>query len=221
MLPGSALFGLAFGALVPQLGLAWWVGPLASSTMFAGAAQIAIIEQLRVHSPAIIAVATALVINARFALYSTALAPLYAPFPRRWRFGLAFIMTDQAAVTALAHARAWADPVRRRWFVLGVSLPLVLLWVAGTFAGVLLGPVLPDAWQIGFIVPLMFIATMVPHLRSRPALVAVAVAVAGVVLLRELPYGLNVLVGALAGIGVGSLLPPPAVPASPEDVQAA
>lgn len=208
--PGAVIFGMAFGALVREMGLDAWIAPFASSTVVAGASQFAILEAVRVDAPGVVAVLTALVINTRLALYSAALAPVFAAFPRRWQMGIAYLTTDQSAAVTLQHADRWPDPVRRRWFAVGIALPFVLVWIAGTIAGVVLGPVIPDSWQIGFIVPLMFIAVMVPGLRSWPALTAAAVAVAVVVGFREAPYGLNVLFGALAGIGVGSLIPPAA-----------
>ncbi|WP_062465203.1 AzlC family ABC transporter permease [Demequina soli] len=207
LMPGSALFGLAFGALVNVAGIGPLVGNFASVSVVAGASQIAIIESLRTGAPAAIAVLTALVINARFALYSAALAPVFAAFPMRWKLGLAHLTTDQAAVVALQHQDAWPDPVRRRWFVVGGALPFVVVWCIGGAAGIALGPVIPEAWQIGFIVPLMFLAVMVPGLRGAPALTAVGVSTIVVLASHGLPYGLNVLAGAIAGIVVGSLVP--------------
>lgn len=213
LMPGSVAFGLAFGALIRSAGIEDWVGNFASVSIVAGASQIAIVEQVRVGAPAIIAILTALVINARFALYSAALAPVFSAFPLRWRLGLAHLMTDQSAAVSVLNAHEWPDPVRRRWFILGVSLPFVAVWVMGTSAGVALGPVIPEAWQISFIVPLMFIAVMVPSLRTWPALTAAVVAVAVVVIAKDLPYGLNVLIGALAGIAIGSFVPTSEEPA--------
>ncbi|SEJ63426.1 AzlC family ABC transporter permease [Demequina mangrovi] len=207
LMPGAILFGLAFGALIRVAGINAWVGNFASVSVVAGASQIAIVEQLRAGAPAAIAVLTALVINARFALYSAALAPVFEAFPARWRLGLAHLMTDQSAVVALQHSPRWPDPVRRRWFIWGSSGPFVAVWAMGTAAGIALGPVIPDSWQIGFIVPLMFLAVLVPGLRDSPALVAVAVSVGVVLLGKELPYGLNVLLGALAGIAAGAMVP--------------
>jgi 4-azaleucine resistance transporter AzlC len=212
LMAGSAAFGLAFGALVRTVGIDPWTGTFASVSVAAGASQIAIVDQLRVGAPAVIAVLTALVINARMALYSAALAPLYSEFPRRWRYGLAHLMTDQSSVVTVLHADEWPDPVRRRWFIFGVSGPFVAVWVIGTAAGIALGPVIPEAWQIGFIVPLMFIAVIMPAMRTWPAITAALVAVAVVVLAKDLPYGLNVLLGALAGIALGSLVPTKPVP---------
>jgi len=213
------MFGLAFGALIQVAGINPWVGNFASVSVVAGASQIAAVEQLRQGAPAIIAIATALVINARFALYSAALAPVFAAFPLRWRLGLAHLMTDQSAVVSMHHTDQWPDPVRRRWFIFGVSMPFVAVWVMGTAAGVALGPVIPEGWQIGFIVPLMFIAVMVPGLRDVPALVAAAASVTVVVVARELPFGLNVLIGATAGIVIGSLVPDRRVHTVEEDLE--
>ncbi|WP_152649201.1 AzlC family ABC transporter permease [Demequina flava] len=207
LMPGSIVFGLAFGALITEVGLPAWMAPYASATVTAGASQIAIVEALRQNAPMLIAVATALVINARLALYSASLAPVFAAFPRRWKLILAYLMTDQSAAVSVFEAPRWPDPVRRRWFILGVSGPFVTVWIAGTAAGALLGPVIPEAWQIGFIVPLMFIAVMVPALRTWPAVAAAGISTAVVLILKDLPYGLNVLIGALLGIALASFIP--------------
>lgn len=206
-MPGSIVFGLAFGALITEVGLPAWMAPYASATVTAGASQIAIVEALRQNAPILIAVVTALVINARLALYSASLAPIFASFPRRWKLILAYFMTDQSAAVSVLEAPRWPDPVRRRWFILGVSGPFVLVWIAGTAAGALLGPVIPESWQIGFIVPLMFVAVMVPALRTWPSVAAAGIATAVVLLLKDLPYGLNVLAGALLGIAIASFVP--------------
>ncbi|MFW7415561.1 AzlC family ABC transporter permease [Demequina sp. SO4-18] len=207
LMPGAAVFGMAFGALIQVVGLPGWLAPYASSTVTAGASQIAIVEALRQGAPAVIAIITALVINARLALYSAALAPVFSAFPMRWRLGLAYLMTDQSAAVSVLKAGEWPDAVRRRWFILGVSGPFVVVWILGTAAGVVLGPVIPESWQIGFIVPLMFIAVLVPALTTWPAVAAAGISIAVVLALKDVPYGLNVLIGALVGIGLGALVP--------------
>jgi len=205
LMPGSAAFGLAFGALVPVTGINPWTGVYASATVVAGASQISVIESVRAGAPAVIAILTALIINARFALYSAALGPVFSAFPRRWKLGLAHLMTDQAAVVALQHADEYPDPVRRRWFVVGGALPFVAVWIIGSVAGIVTGPIIPEAWNIGFIVPLMFIAVMVPTLRRSEDMVALGITGVVVLLSRGLPFGLNVLVGIVSGIVLGSL----------------
>lgn len=204
LMPGSAAFGLAFGALIPASGINGWTGLFASVSVVAGASQISIVESVKANAPAVIAVLTALIINARFALYSAALGPVFADFPRRWKLGLAHIMTDQSAVVALQHAHRYPDPVRRRWFILGGALPFVMVWVVGTIVGILAGPIIPDSWQIGFIVPLMFVAVMVPALKKPEELVGLGVTAVVVLASRGLPFGLNVLTGIVAGLIAGT-----------------
>ncbi len=204
LMPGSAAFGLAFGALIPAAGVNGWTGVFASASVMAGASQISIIESVKANAPAFIAVLTALIINARFALYSAALGPVFASFPRRWKLGLAHLMTDQAAVVALQNAQRYPDPVRRRWFILGGALPFVLVWMVGSVVGILAGPIIPASWNIGFIVPLMFIAVMVPVLRKPEELVGLGVTAAVVLLSRGMPFGLNVLTGIVAGLIAGT-----------------
>lgn len=200
---GSAIFGVAFGALVRDVGINPWAGFFGSVAVVAGASQIAIVESIRADAPAIVSILTAILINARFALYSAALAPIWSVFPLRWRLGLAYLMTDQAAVVAMREADE-PDPIRRRWFALGAALPFVLVWFVGTAVGLLLGPVIPAAWEVGFIVPLMFIAVLVPGLHRPAELVTLAAAAAVVLLGRSWPFGLNVFFGIVAGMIAGA-----------------
>ncbi|MCA9852192.1 MAG: branched-chain amino acid ABC transporter permease, partial [Dehalococcoidia bacterium] len=57
-----------------------------------------------------------------------------------------------------------------------------------------------------FAVPLVFLALVVPTLRSRPALAAAGTAAIVATVAAGLPNGLNIITGALAGIVVGSVL---------------
>lgn len=201
---GSAMFGLAFGALVNVAGINPWAGASASMIVVAGASQFAMVEAIRAGAPAIIAILTAVLINARFALYSAALAPMWAAFPLRWKLLLGYLMTDQSAVTQLQWADRYPDPVARRWFALGGAVPFVGVWVVGTVVGILAGPVIPQEWQIDFIVPLMFIAVLVPGLKRPAELATLAVAIGTVVAARGLPFGLNVLLAIVAGMIAGA-----------------
>ena len=70
--------------------------------------------------------------------------------------------------------------------MLGGALPFVAVWIVGTTVGVVAGPIIPDSWQIGFIVPLMFLAVMVPTLRRSEDVVALCAT--GVVVLLSRAY---------------------------------
>jgi len=138
-------------------------------------------------------------------MYSGALAPSFAEFPMRWRLLLAHPMTDQTTMTWLRYSQTELDPERRRRFYLGAALAFLGSWLAGTVLGVLVGATIPAELQLGFAVPLMFIALLVPSVRDRPSLVAAAVGFAVTLLAQDAPLNTGLLIGAGAGIAFGML----------------
>jgi predicted branched-subunit amino acid permease len=95
----------------------------------------------------------------------------------------------------------------------GAAVTLLTVWFAGNAAGVIFGSRIPDSWQLGFGVPLTFLAIVVPTLTTRPLVVTAVVAAAVTVLAAPVPYGANLLIGSLAGIAAGMLMQRSARPA--------
>lgn len=199
-------FGLAYGATAVANGIGDVDGILASFVIVAGAAQIALVDLNGDAAAWYIAVATALVINLRFFLYSASLAPSFRDFSPGWRFGLPYLLTDQASVISIQEYETEPDPHYRRWFTLGAGVWFVVPWFIGTAIGVLAGGDIPDWVQIGFVVPLMFMALLVPTLTSRPKLVAALLGAGVAAAAQPLPDGVNIMLGALVGIAVGTYL---------------
>lgn len=199
-------FGLVYGVTAVNSGIDDIPAIFASVAIVAGASQIALVELIDEGASRMVAVATALVINLRFALYSASLAPDFRQFEPRWRFGLSYLLTDQNAVLSILEYEKEADPDYRRWFTLGAGLWFVTPWWIGTAVGVLLGGDIPANWQIGFAVPLMFTALLVPTVTGRPKLAAAVAGAAVAVSTTWLPDGVNIMLGAAAGIAVGTLL---------------
>ena len=199
-------FGLAYGAAVAQSSIEAWVGGSASALVVAGASQLAWLELVNQGTPWIVAVGTALVINTRFVMYSAALAPSFAEFPARWRIPLAHLMTDQVAVTSILYNEREANTRRQLGYYAGAGLAFVASWLIGTWLGVIAGADIPDSWQLGFAIPLMFLALLVPSIRNRSGAVA-AIVCAGVTFVANgAPYGLGLILGATAGILAGMVV---------------
>ncbi len=201
---GAIPFGLVYGVAVSDSSISAWVGAAGSWLILAGAAQISMLELMENGAAWPIAVGTALVINARFALYSAALAPAFARFPRRWRFTLPYLLTDQAASLSMTRFREMHDPVARRSYYLASALLVAFLWWSGSVAGIVLGASIPEQIDIGFAVPAMFLALLIPSLTDRPAVIAAVVGGAVSVLAAPLPSGLNITLAAIAGIAAGA-----------------
>jgi predicted branched-subunit amino acid permease len=198
-------FGLAYGVAVAGSTMNDLAGALASALVIAGAAQLAVVDLTDQGAPWFIIVGTALVINARFMMYSGALAPAFSEFPRRWRIPLAHLMTDQATVTSLLYDERVRDPRKRMLFFLGAGASFALSWIVGTALGVVVGAAVPPELQLGFAVPLMFIALLVPSVKDRAGLIAAAVGFAATLVARDAPLNTGLLIGAGAGIAFGML----------------
>lgn len=196
-------FGLAYGVAVAVSPFADLAGILSSFVVLAGAAQLAIVDLSDQGAPWFVIVGTALVINMRLIMYSGAMAPAFSEFPARWRILLAHFLTDQTTVTALLYFRGEPDPRRRMAFFAGAAGSFALAWITATIVGVLIGAAVPDELQIGFAVPLMFVALAVPTIRDRPALVAAAVGFSVTLLARDAPLNTSLIIGAAAGIAFG------------------
>jgi predicted branched-subunit amino acid permease len=198
-------FGLVYGVTVAESSFTNWAGVAASILFVGGAAQLALVNLVDEGAPWTIAVLTALVINVRMIMYSGALAPSFSDFGRPWRVVLAWYITDQTTVTWLLYADTERDAEMRRRFYAGAAAFFVVSWISGTVLGVLVGASIPPELQLGFAVPLMFLALLVPSVKDRPALVAAAVAFAVTLLAQGAPLNTGLLIGAVTGIAFGML----------------
>jgi predicted branched-subunit amino acid permease len=202
---GAFPFGLAYGVTVVESSMNDFVGLLASFIVLAGAAQLAMVDLIDQGAPWFIVVGTALVINARFMMYSGAMAPSFSQYPKRWRVGLAFFMTDQATVTSLLYNEKERKPRLRLAYYFGAGASFALAWWIGTVIGVVIGASIPAEFQVGFAAPLMFVALAVPSIKDRAALIAAAVGFSVTLIARDAPMNTGLLVGAAAGIAFGML----------------
>ena len=169
---------------------------------FAGASQLAALELLSDGATLAVVVLTALVINARFAIFSASLAPHFRDLSAGWRWLLGAVVSTPAAVVSLAQF-AGDGAVDARSYYLGAALTMWGAWQVGTAAGLVVGARLPPGLGLKFVVPRVFIARLFQTLGERPS--AVAGGVGGLVALAGagLPLGLGFVVGALTGVLAG------------------
>jgi 4-azaleucine resistance transporter AzlC len=161
-------FGVSFGLLARTQG--WgWVAPIAmSATTFAGSAQFAAISVLGAGGTVAAAVASALLLNARYGPIGVSVAP-YLGGPVWSRFLHAQMVVDESwAIAAEGHGRYNAR------MLVGAGVTLYLAWVGGTAIGAIGGEVLgdPEALGLDAAFPALFLALLVPQVRDRRSLAA-------------------------------------------------
>jgi 4-azaleucine resistance transporter AzlC len=209
---GLIPFGLVAGIAAVNAGLSPLQAVGLSAIVFAGASQLAAIDLLAQDASLVVVVLTAVVINLRMAMYSASIAPHFQSLRRRWEMVCSYLLTDVSyalAVTEFSEdesTRADGDAgTSHRWYYLGVAGAIWAGWQVTTVAGVLLGTGIPDEWNVGFAVPLVFLTLLVSEVSDRPRLVAALVGGGVAVVGSTWPLNLGLIGGGLAGVVAGVL----------------
>ncbi|HSH05066.1 MAG TPA: AzlC family ABC transporter permease [Anaerolineae bacterium] len=204
---GVIPFGIIYGVLAINGGLTPAQAQAMSVIVFAGSAQFIGADLIAVGSPLPVIWLTTFVVNLRHLLYSTALGPDLQHLNRRWRWLLAYLLTDEAyAATAVHYANRQTARTHKHWFFLGAGLTLWLSWQLSTAVGVFLGAEIPASWGLDFTLALTFIGLVVPLLINTPPIAAALIAALVAILTHTLPYKLGLILAALAGILAGLYL---------------
>lgn len=195
-----AAFGASFGVLARTAGLGWAAPLVMSATTFAGSAQFAVVSVLGNAGAVTAAIAAAVMLNARYLPIGISVAPWFeGSAPKR-------LVQSQLVVD-----ESWAIALRRREgfdvrVLLGAGGLLWLAWNGGTAGGVLLGNLVGDPNRIGLdaAFPALFLALLVPQLKSRRAVVtSVLGGTIAFVLVPFVPAGVPIVAAASACLAGG------------------
>jgi 4-azaleucine resistance transporter AzlC len=206
LLVGVFPFGLIYGTLALGAGIPIAAAQAMSSIVFAGSSQFAFAQLVHDHAPALVILLTIAVINLRHMLYSASLAPHLKNLSLRWKILLSYLMTDEAYAVAILNYERMGGTTSAHWYFFGAGLALWTTWQISTAAGLWLGASLPATLSLDFALPLTFIAMVVPALRNRPAVAAALSAGIVALLAFSLPYKLGLILAALTGIAIGTIL---------------
>ena len=205
MLVGAAPFGVIFGTLAIGSGLPVWLTLGMSLLVFGGSSQFVAVSLISSGAALPVIWLTTFVVNLRHALYSATLLPYARELPARWRWALAFWLTDETFAVVENQLRHHTDAKDGAWYWLGSSLAMYFDWQFWTLVGVVLGQSIPMLATLGldFAMVATFAAIVALQLHARPVLFAALVAGTVALLARELPYKLGLMLAALAGVAAG------------------
>jgi 4-azaleucine resistance transporter AzlC len=205
MMLGVIPFGMVCGVGAMAAGASPIAALAMSMIMFSGAAQIVATQLLVAGAPFAVILLSCLVVSLRLLMYSATMAPYLRPLDHRWRNLLSFVLTDQAFAGTLQRFKRSDDLRANASYFLGTGVLLWVTWQLATIAGIVAGQVIPASWQLEFVVPLCFLAVLVPLLRDRVSIVVFGVATVAVVALDAMPLRLSMICGGLLGIAAGIL----------------
>lgn len=204
---GAAPFGILFGILALTAGLPWWAAQAMSAFVFAGASQFIAVGLLSAGTAYPFVVLTTFIVNLRHALYAASVADYLRGLSRAWRVLLAFGLTDESFAVTIVRFRGETQDanMHRHWYFLGANLGMFVPWQLSTALGYALGRAFGDPLALGldFTLPLVFIAILIPQLRTRAGTLAALVAGLIAVLTFALPNKLGLILAIGAGIAAG------------------
>lgn len=206
LLIGVFPFGMIYGVLAVDAGISPAAAQSMSWLLFAGAAQFIATPLIHGAAPALVIVMIIAIVNLRHVLYSASLAPFVKALSLRWKVLLSYLMVDEVYAIMVRHYDEEGITPTSHWYFLGAGLILWTTWQTSTAVGIFLGATLPPNWPLDFALPLTFITIIMPAIKDRPSIAAALSAGTVAVLAYNAPYKLGLMLAALTGILVGTLL---------------
>lgn len=197
---GLGLFplGVAFGLLVINAGLSWWLAPALSIAVFAGSMELLLVGLLATMTPLATIALTTFLVNFRHVFYafSFPLDVVRNPWAKAYSV---YALIDEAWAITNARPSGWTS-----WRLVSMQVSLQLYWVVGGLMGVLVASIIDAPIEgLGFALCALFITLALDASRSRsqvlPLLIAAASFTLGVLVVPDaaLPIGLMLFVTGL------------------------
>ena len=198
-----APWGILCGAMAIEAGLSPVQAQAMSLLIFGGAVQLAGLGLMGVNAGFASILSTSAVISSRHLLYSAAFRQhlIHEPFHVRWP--AAFLLTDEMFALTMARLTTTKQFDLAYSFVTGFVF--YLGWNISSFIGVVLGSTIPDLTSLGleFIVACMFIAMVIPQIKSLPVLVCVVTSGLTATYLSIIGFEHGLIVSGVMGMAIG------------------
>lgn len=204
---GVLPFGVLYATLATNIGFPGWLVLFFSIVVFGGSSQLVFIDLVQKVSSPFHAVIGSNIVNARHLIYSAGMSSEFSRFSRKWKLILAYFMTDQLYAvfqkeqTTLQALNANLKP----WFFFGSGFCTWSLWLASSSIGIAFGKIVPESWNLGFSIPLMFMPLVFLLIKVRSDYFVVLLAAGLTILFYDLPYGLGVFFAILLSSFLGYL----------------
>ena len=196
-------FGIVYGVMAIEGGLNFLQSFLLSSIIFGGASQIVFIQLISSFTPAGIIISSVGAINSRHFLYCMSIMPYLRELSLTWRVVLAYLLTDEAYAISIKKFTNDPNNSLLHYHLLGTGITLFITWQISTLTGILLGKHLPEFIDLQFIIPLTFIAIVMPMISSISILMAALSSGFSALIFNNLDLNLWIILSALIGLIVG------------------
>lgn len=200
-------FGLLFGAVAAEAGLAVGQAVAMSVLIVSGASQFTAVQLVAENAPGVIVLLASLTVALRMAMYSAYMAPRIGSAPLWQRALVAYILIDQVYAASVSR-QALTPKFSRDQIVahmIGAGVLTIPPFFLATWIGAVVGEAVPEAWALDFALPITFIAMVAPMLRTLPQVIAATVSVVAALAFAWVPLNLGLIISALIAMTAGAL----------------
>ena len=205
---GYLAIGIPFGLMIVNAGYPWWIAPVMSLTMYAGAGQYIAVGLFASGASLGTIAVTELLVNIRHIVYGLSLITKFKA-AGRWKPYLIFALTDETySLLTGCDVPEGADPGK---FYGTIALLDHSYWIIGSVIGAAAGTLIPFSFEgVDFALTALFAVLLIGQIEKShdvlPPAVGIAVTIASIILSRLgiLPEG-NILIVSLA-FGLAALI---------------
>lgn len=138
-----------------------------NTSVYAGAAQLATVDLMKMNAAVFVVVMTGLIINMRFLLYSAAMSPYLKDSSLLIKFICAFTLTDQSYASMSANQDKFETNREAVEFYLGSAACMMIAWDGSVILGTIFGNFAPGWLALDFAIPLSFVALLIGTLKTK------------------------------------------------------
>lgn len=205
---GYLAIGIPFGLMLVSAGYPWWLAPVMSILMYAGAGQYMAVSLFAVGANLSVTAITMLLLNIRHIVYGLS---LITPFKNtgRWKPYLIFALTDEtyALMTSCPLPKGVDSPS----FYGTIALLDHLYWIIGSLIGALAGTLIPFSFEgVDFALTALFAVLLTDQVKKSkdwiPPLIGISVTILAIILV---PSDYVLLAALAAGVAILMLIKRP------------
>ena len=195
-------FGIIYGVMAIESGLTMMQAFLMSSIIFAGASQIAFAKLYLFVSPTSL-LTSITAINLRHFLYGVSMNEYLKNLTLKWRVIFSYLLTDEAYAVSIKYFQNNSKSKYFYYHLLGSGLTLFFTWQVSTLIGIFFGGTIPSYLNLEFIIPLSFVAIIIPMLKKKYDILACLSSGISGIILYKLDIELWIIFSAFCGIFAG------------------
>ncbi|MGI5174527.1 AzlC family ABC transporter permease [Treponema sp. OMZ 840] len=183
---GYIAIGIPFGLMLTQAGYPWYLAPLMSIIMYAGAGQYAAVGLFAAGASLPLIALTTLAVNIRHIVYGLSLSEQFKD-TGIWKPYLIFALTDET-YALLTSTSVPPQLHKDRWYA-AIAVLNHSYWILGSSLGALLGVWIPFSFKgVDFALTALFIVLLIDRLKLSknplPALIGAASASAALIVFK-------------------------------------